>query len=177
MATSGKIIYNTNSGFKLQWLKTGKDTNGEFVQCRMWVNPKAYMPVRHIHPNQIETFEVVSGTLKIECDGVIKSLQSKESFTVPKGKPHQWWNQSDSSELEMIVTMTPAHNWDIQMEQTFGIMNEKGKLSFLQVMTMQKEYEMYIAGLPIPIQKIISAILYPIVRLRGLKKFYPEYNS
>ena len=177
MATAGKTIHNNISGFKLQWLKTANDTNGEYVQCRMWIDPKAYMPIRHIHPHQTETFEVVKGSLKLECDGITTILLRNGNFTVPKGKPHQWWNSSDSSELEFIVTMTPAQNWDIQMEQTFGIMNDKGNLSFMQVMAMQKEYEMYIAGPPIVLQNLLSTILYPISRLMGLKKYYPEYSS
>jgi hypothetical protein len=134
------------------------------------------MPVRHIHPNQTETFEIVTGNLRIECNGTTRVLGQNESFTVPKAKPHQWWNESQMEELEMIVTMTPARNWETQMEQIFGIMNTKGKLSFLQIMAMVKEYEMYIAGPPMFIQYLLSSILYPVARLKGIKKFYPEYS-
>ena len=77
----------------------------------------------------------------------------------------------------MIVTMTPAANWETQMEQVFGIMNAKGKLSFLQIMALLKEYEMYIAGPPLFVQKLMSTILTPIARMKGLKSFYPEYSQ
>ena len=176
MAKAEETIENRIAGFKLQWLQTAGDTNGAFVKCRMWLTPGAYMPVRHIHPSQEETFEIVKGVLRLECDGTIKELTVGESFTVPKGQPHQWWNSSSTEELEMLVTMTPALNWETQMEQVFGIMNSKGKLSFLQVMAFANEYEMYIAGPPLFIQKIMSKILYPVGRIKGLKKFYPEYS-
>jgi mannose-6-phosphate isomerase-like protein (cupin superfamily) len=177
MATAGATIQNKIAGFKLQWLQTAKDTNGAIVKCRMWIEPKAFMPVRHLHPGQAETFEVEKGSLKVECDGSVKMLKEGEAFTVPQGQPHQWWNGSDTEELQMIITMTPAKNWETQMEQVFGIMNSKGKMSFLQIMAMLQEYEMYIAGPPLFIQKIMSTVLYPIARLRGLKKFYPEYSN
>ena len=176
MATSGQTIQNNIAGFRLQWLKTAADTNGAFVKCRMWLKPAAYMPVRHLHPRQAETFEIVKGHLKVECDSMKKVIATGSSFTVPNGKPHQWWNESDADELEMIVTMTPAYNWETQMEQVFGIMNAKGKLSFLQIMAMQKEYEMYIAGPPVAIQKVMSTVLYPVAAIMGFKKFYPEYS-
>ena len=176
MATAGQTIQNKIAGFKLQWLQTAKDTNGAFVKCIMWLAPGAYMPVRHLHPRQTENFEIVNGELKVECNGEIKILQAGENLSVPQNKPHQWWNTSSTVELQMIITMTPALNWETQMEQIFGIMNDKGKLSFLQIMAMVREYEMYIAGPPIFLQKIMSTVLYPVARMRGIKKFYPNYS-
>ena len=134
------------------------------------------MPVRHVHPRQTETFEVIQGNLKIECSGTIRVLGPGETFTVAKGKPHQWWNSADDKDLEMRVTMTPARNWETQMEQVFGIMNAKGKLSFLQIMAMANTYEMYVAGPPLPLQKIMSFLLYPLARLKGIKEYYPEFS-
>lgn len=177
MAIAREMIENRVAGFKLQWLQTAKDTNGAFVKCRMWLAAGACMPVKHLHPGQSETFEIVKGTFRLECNGITKQLRKGDSFTVPKGKPHQWWNESQTEELEMLVTMTPARNWETQMEQVFGIMNKAGKLSFLQIMAMANEYEMYIAGPPLFIQKIMSSILRPVARMKGVKKFYPEYSS
>ena len=177
MATAGQTIQNKVAGFKLQWLQTAKDNNGAFVKCMMWLAPGAYMPVRHLHPRQTENFEIVNGELKIECAGETKILHQGENFTVPQGKPHQWWNTSSTDELQMIITMTPSQNWETQMEQVFGIMNDKGKLSFLQIMAMVREYDMYIAGPPLIFQKILSTVLYPVARIRGIKKFYPGYST
>ena len=61
-------------------------------------------------------------------------------------------------------------------EQIFGICNKKGELSFLQIMVMSKEYDMVIAGPPMFVQKIMRAVLSPIGRLLGYKKYYPEYS-
>ena len=112
----------------------------------------------------------------MECDGQIMYLKPGEKFTIDKGKPHQWWNESDSLEAQVIFTIEPAGKFELMQEQIFGICNAKGKLSFLQIMVMAKEYDMIIAGPPIFIQKAMWAVLSPIGRLLGIKKYYPEYS-
>ncbi len=176
MAIAGKIITNKVTGEKLKYLRTSSDTNGKLVQFELWVSPKGHVPVRHIHPRQSETVEVKSGVLKVECDGKIMYLQPGENFVIEKGKPHQWWNESDSEEVHAIFSIEPPYKFETMQEQIFGICNKKGKLSFLQIMVMAKEYEMVIAGPPFFVQKIMRAVLSPIGRILGFKKFYPEYS-
>lgn len=177
MATKGQYLTNKVTGEKLQWLQTAKDTNGNLVQFESWFTPKAFMPVRHLHPRQTETFEVKSGVFKVECDGTIHYLKAGDTFTIEKGKPHQWWNESDTEEANVILTVEPAYNFEVMMEQIFGIYNKTGKLDFLQIMVMAKTYEMIIAGPPVFIQKMMWVILGIIGCLLGYKKFYPEYSA
>ena len=138
------------------------------------------MPVRHLHPSQSESMEVISGVFKVECDGDIKYMKymkTGEKFTIDKGKPHQWWNESDSQEAHVIFTIEPAKKFEIMQEQIFDICNVKGKLSFLQIMGMVKEYDMVIAGPPFILQKLMRAVVVPIVRMLGLRKYYPEFSD
>lgn len=176
MAIEGQIITNKVTGEKLKYLRTSKETNGRLTQFVLWVSPKGFMPVRHLHPTQSETIEVISGVFKVECDGVIKHMQPGEKFTIEKGKPHQWWNDSEEETVQAIFTIEPANKFEVMQEQIFGICNAKGKLGFLQIMVMAKEYDMVIAGPPIFIQKIMSAVLSPIGRLLGYRKYYAEYS-
>jgi quercetin dioxygenase-like cupin family protein len=176
MAISGQIISNKVTGEKLKYLQTSDDTDKKFTQFRLWVSPKGNVPMRHIHPDLSETVEVISGVFKVECDGQIMYLKPGEKFTIEKGKPHQWWNESDSQQAQVIFTIEPAGKFEVMQEQIFGICNAKGKLSFLQIMVMAKEYDMIIAGPSLFIQKLMWAVLSPIGRLLGLKKYYPEYS-
>jgi len=177
MATAGQIITNKVTGEKLKYLQTAEETNGRLTQFDLWVSPKGNVPVRHIHPAQSETVEVISGIFKVECNGDIKYLKPGEKFTIDKGKPHQWWNESDSEEVHIIFTIEPSNKFEEMQNQIFGICNKKGKLSFLQIMVMAKEYDMIIAGPPVFVQKIMRAVLSPIGRLLGYKKYYPEYSN
>ena len=176
MATAGQIITNKVTGEKLKWLQTAKDTDGNLLQFELWVSPGGFMPVRHIHPSQSETIDVKSGIFKLEYDGHYQYLKSGETVFVEPGRPHQWWNESDSEEANVIITVQPAKNFEVMMEQIFGICNKKGGLSFLQIMTMAKKYEMVIAGPPVFFQKIMSIILSPIAIILGYKDYYPEYS-
>jgi len=176
MATVGQIITNKVTGEKLKYIRTSKDTNGKLVQFELWVAPKGNVPVRHLHPKQSETVDVISGEFKVECDGQILYLKPGQKFTIEKGKPHQWWNESNSIEAHVIFNIEPAGKFELMQEQIFGICNRKGELSFLQIMVMAKEYDMVIAGPPIFLQKIMRAVLAPIGRLLGYKKYYPEYS-
>lgn len=177
MAIAGQILTNQVSGEKLQYIETAKDTNGQLTKFNLWVSPKGYMPVRHLHPQQTERFEVVSGVFKVECAGKIIHLQPGEKFFIEKGIPHQWWNESEQDEAHVVITLEPALNFEIMQEQIFGICNSRGELSFLQIMAMAKEYEMIIAGPPIWLQQVMWAVLGPIGRMLGYKKYYPEYSG
>jgi quercetin dioxygenase-like cupin family protein len=177
MATAGQTITNNVTGEKLKWLKLGTDTNGNLMQFELCVAPKGHMPVRHIHPTQSESFEVKSGIFKVECGGHYHHLKSGESVLVEPGQPHQWWNESESEEANVIITVQPAKNFEVHMEQIYGIFNKTGRLSFLQIMTMAKKNEMVLAGIPFFIQKIMRAILSPIGKILGYKDYYPEYSS
>jgi quercetin dioxygenase-like cupin family protein len=176
MATAGQIITNTATGEKLKWLQTAKDTNGALLQMELQVAPKGFMPVRHIHIDQTETFEIKSGTFKLECDGEVRYLKAGEKFTIGKGKPHQWWNDSDSEELLVVVSIEPANNFEVMMEQIFGYCSANGELDFLQIMAMAKKYNMVIAGPPVVVQKIMHVVVGPVARLLGRKEYYPEYS-
>lgn len=74
------------------------------------------MPVRHLHPSQSETVEVISGIFKIECDGAIKYLKPGEKFTIEKSKPHQWWNESELETVQAIFTIEPANKFEVMQE-------------------------------------------------------------
>jgi len=52
MAQKGQIIFNKATGEKLLWLQTAADTGGKLLQFELWVSPKGFMPVRHIHRAQ-----------------------------------------------------------------------------------------------------------------------------
>ena len=175
--SEGKIITNKVTGEKVQFLKTTEETNGEYFQFELWISPKGFMPMRHLHKKYAEKVEVKSGVLKVEHEGEIKYLGAGDTFNIEKGKRHQWWNESDTETVNAIFTITPAHRFEVMLEQIFGISNEKGALSFWQIMAMANEYDMIIAGPPIFLQKIMNTLLAPIANLMGYRKYYPKYSQ
>jgi hypothetical protein len=73
-------------------------------------------------------------------------------------------------------------NTETFLEQFFGLGNDNktkadGTPSFLQIMAMVNEYEIYVAGPPLPIQKIMGVVLGGLARWLGYKKYYSQYSS
>lgn len=181
MAKKGQTISNAPTGERITWLETAADTGGKRLVFDFSVAPNGKLPVEHLHPRQDETFEVRKGTLSVLLKGEIVHLKPGDGLTIPRGVPHRWWNASDSETAEMQVTFTPALNTETFLEQFFGLGNNgktkpDGTPSFLQIMAMANEYEIYIAGPPLPIQKIMGLVIGGLARLLGYRKFYPEYS-
>jgi mannose-6-phosphate isomerase-like protein (cupin superfamily) len=182
MAKKGQTIANKKTGEKLTWLETSKDTNGKYLKFDFEVSPKGKLPVVHFHPNQSETFSIKSGTLTIKQKGQIVVLKPGDSITIEKGVPHQWWNDSVSEPAKLVVTFEPALNTEVFLEQFFGLGNDNktkadGTPNFLQIMAMANAYEIYVAGPPLTIQKVMGFVLGGIARIIGYKKYYPKYSQ
>ena len=178
----GKTISNKITGEKITWIETSADTNGKHILFEFEVAPKGCVPVRHIHPSQNEHFEIVSGSLRLELNGETKQLNASDKIVIPKGQPHQWWNDSTDTAVKMKVKFEPALKTEIFFEQFFGLANDgktkaDGSPKFLQIMAMTNEYDIYISGPPVPAQKIMSFVLGGLARLAGYKKYYEKYSD
>lgn len=182
MATKNVSIQNKITGEKITWLETDRDTGGKKLVFLFEVAPKGKLAVRHFHPNQTETFKIIQGKFTVEVAGEVKVLSPGNELTIPKNVPHFWQNESDTEATEMLVTFEPALNTQTFLEQFFGLCNEgktapDGNPKFLQIMAMVNEYQLYVAGPPLPVQKIMGFVLGGFGRLLGYKKFYKEYSQ
>ncbi len=182
MATKGQVIENKVTGERVTFLETASDSDGNRLRFLLSVKPGGFVTVNHVHPSQHEKFEMKKGVLKVLKGKETLYLKSGEDVLIPKGTPHQWWNESDSEIAELEVEFTPAGKMEIFLEQYFGLANDdkcdaKGTPVFLQIMSFSNEYELYISGPPVFIQKTMSAVLGSVGRLMGYKKYYPHYAA
>ncbi|AEV98806.1 hypothetical protein A4D02_09670 [Niastella koreensis] len=182
MAKQNEQIQNKVTGEKITWLKTAANTNGAFLQFKMTLAPGGYLPVKHLHPNQQEQFTVKKGLFKVESGKQERFLKPGDSITIEKGKPHRFWNALPNEETELEVKFTPALNTEVFLEQFFGLSNDDktkadGTPAFLQLMSMANTYEIYVAGPPLWLQKVMGVVLGGIGRLLGYKKYYKKYSS
>ncbi len=182
MATQGQSLSNQVTGEKITWLETAADTQGQYLRFNFEVAPKGRVAVRHIHPQQDETFEVSKGAFHIEVNGQTTVLVAGQKLTIPKGQPHSWWNDSATEATQLVTTFIPALKSETFFEQFFGLSNDgktdaKGSPTFLQLMAMVNEYQLYIAGPPIFIQKLMGKTIGGIARMIGYKKFYKAYRN
>lgn len=47
------------------------------------------LPPEHLHPRQVERFEVLKGAIRAIVDGAERRYGAGDSFEVPAGTPHQ----------------------------------------------------------------------------------------
>lgn len=76
--------------------KAAAETGGEYVEIEMELPPGCDAPPPHIHPQQVEGYEVLEGNFDVMVDGQRRTLGPGESASVPRGTLHTFRNRSDS---------------------------------------------------------------------------------
>ncbi|TGL62055.1 cupin domain-containing protein [Leptospira sarikeiensis] len=152
----------------------------KYSEAELFLQPGGAIPKPHIHPNYDETFTVKKGKLTVMSGGVTYELGPGESFTVPKGTPHQPFNHGEE-ELNAIVKVNPSEKWAFFLTQIHGFFTEKETprnniAFFLQAMLVTGYYEdTYLASPPVEVQKILSFLISPTARLFGFRSWKKEY--
>ncbi|WP_080058529.1 cupin domain-containing protein [Spirosoma aerolatum] len=148
------------------------------VQIQGNVKPHAAGPAEHVHTGFDEPFSVSSGTLSLLVDGKIKRLRAGESFTVPHGTYHKFFNETDS-----IATATgdaPAE-FVFVLTQLYGLMNTDpsifSSLRFLlQLAVWGNDFDSYLKEGPPPIVvKTLKFLALPIAKIAGYQYANPAY--
>ena len=88
------------------FIKTSEETNGEYslIEIQLY---RSDGPPLHFHRNFSEKFEVTDGTLYLQVGKEKKILKQGDSFTVPKGVPHRFYNLNDDL-VKFNITFKPG---------------------------------------------------------------------
>ena len=88
MAHAGQEIVG-HAGFRLRLIRTGAETGGGLLEMEASYGGDADLPPEHLHPSQVERFEVLEGAVRAVIDGVERRYAEGETFEVSLGTPHQ----------------------------------------------------------------------------------------
>jgi quercetin dioxygenase-like cupin family protein len=182
MPQKGQILVNPISGDSYEFLETSNDTNGERIAIKMVLKTKGLLVPNHFHVLQDETFEVLEGKLTIWFDGKIHILNAGETMTLPKGKSHNHYNDSDET-LTMIQTVTPALDFEYLMENLIGLASDglmkNGKAGIFQELVTLKylDSKSFLADVPVGVQKVLMNTVAPISRMFGYRAVYKKYSG
>jgi mannose-6-phosphate isomerase-like protein (cupin superfamily) len=125
MSRAGQVIESTPTGERIRFLETGRETAGELLRADLSIRPHGAVAAAHVHPNQEERFEVVSGTLRIRIGRRWRAVGPGDIVVVAPGTPHIIRNDADV-EGTVIVEFRPALRTEIFLEHAFAIMNVHG---------------------------------------------------
>ncbi|MFC7136635.1 cupin domain-containing protein [Halobaculum litoreum] len=172
------------SGKRVRYLDTADRTDGEAARFEMWLAPppESAGPMRHVHPEQDEDLEVVAGTLGVWHEGTTRTLGPGESVTIPAGDAHRFWNAGDD-ELHLIGEVRPALDTEAFMYVTYGLAGDHlatasgMPLNPLLLAPVLAEYDdlLYLAVVPVWLQKLAIRLVAPAGRALGYGASYPEY--
>lgn len=182
MPEVGEILIDKATGSTYEFIETGMETRGERVTLKITMKEKGRLVPDHIHLLQNETFKILKGELTCIENGKEKTLKKGEHILLEKGIPHNHYNTS-SNPVEYIQTIEPAFDIDFFIENYIKSLNS-GRIknrepSFLQKMATLKYLDSptLLAGIPLPIQKVLVNLLGPLAKMFGYRALYQEYTG
>ncbi|WP_129714810.1 cupin domain-containing protein [Pedobacter sp. SYP-B3415] len=90
-----RSIYNPALKETIIFRKTAKDTNGEYSELEISLEPGGGNPM-HYHKSYTELFTAIDGQLGLELKSGRKVLlEPGESYLVKRGESHRFFNQSN----------------------------------------------------------------------------------
>jgi mannose-6-phosphate isomerase-like protein (cupin superfamily) len=175
---TGDTIENPVTGERITFLATSADTDGEAVVIETVVEPDGFVAAAHVHPNQEERFQIVSGTLGLKVDDEEIVAGPGETLTVPAGTPHRFWN-AGAEEVRFRCEIRPALQFERLLETMFalaadGKTNRKGMPNPLRLAVIARAH-FDIVRLPFPpafVQRLGLALGAPVGRLLGYAPTY-----
>jgi quercetin dioxygenase-like cupin family protein len=190
MARSGDTIENPVTRERLTFLATRRETGGELLRFEHIFAPGGFVPAAHLHPQQEERFEVISGSPRFRIGEEEQAARPGETLVVPPGVPHTWWNAGED-ETRVIVEVRPALRTELIFETHYGLardgkLNRKALPNPLSTAVLAQEFEdevrvapqkdILLSRLPAPVIEILIAVLAPLGRLLGYRGTYPRYS-
>lgn len=177
MLRTGDCIENPRTGQRVTFLVTAEDSGGELVRMESYSPPGPFEPV-HVHPEQLSTAEVLSGSLLFLVDGKEVRLGAGSRLEIPAGTPHTFRNEGPE-EAHWTGDFRPA----LQIADFFetlcelarrGDLNARGLPSMLQLSLSVPAFgrEIRLTSPPWPVQRLALAPFAPLARLRGLQPAY-----
>lgn len=192
MSRCGDVYENRVTGEYAVILRGTEDRGDGPGIVHLRGRPGAAVVGEHYHPSIIEKFTVISGRLDARIAGRNQSLQPGQSAIVEPGVVHDWWNSSQSEDVDVLIeidrapgtTTIDSHRFELLIGTLFGLANDgkvdrKGRPSPLQGAVIAREFaDVIVFTSPPPaVQKIVLAVLAPLGRSLGYRAIYPQYSK
>jgi quercetin dioxygenase-like cupin family protein len=105
--------------------RAGADAGGEEVEMEFVLPAGCVPPPPHIHPAQVEAYEVLEGSLAVVIDGAWQTLGPGQSASVPVGALHTFANRSGET-VRVRNWHRPALRFEDFIERTSTILRAAG---------------------------------------------------
>jgi quercetin dioxygenase-like cupin family protein len=180
MIHAGDTIANPVTGERMTFLKTSRQTGGEYLLVEVAVEPNGFVAAAHMHPKQTERFEVVDGEIEFTVGGETVTAGAGEVVVVEPGTAHRFRNVGDTV-ARFTCEVRPALQFEQLLETMFalaadGKTNRKGMPNPLRLAVIANAHfdDVRLPFPPVWMQRAGLAAGAPVGRLLG---FTPTYES
>jgi mannose-6-phosphate isomerase-like protein (cupin superfamily) len=105
--------------------RPASETGGESVESEFVLPSGCVAPPPHVHPSQVETYEVLEGRLDVVIDGVWRTLEPGDTAAVPVGALHTFRNRHGVT-ARVRNWHRPALQFEDFIERMSGTLQEAG---------------------------------------------------
>jgi mannose-6-phosphate isomerase-like protein (cupin superfamily) len=180
-AGRSRTIYNPMIGDHATFLKSTEETNGESLLIRVELPAHGgAKTARHLHLQSAETFVVIEGELTVENGSDVVVLKVGDSATAAPRAHHRYLSASDLP-CVFEVEIRPAGRTEDGLRLIYGLARDgrSGPNSVprnpLELALGAQYSDMYLASLPVWVQKAIFGGLASIARMVGTEKRFARY--
>ncbi len=100
-------------------------SGGEYVEMEFVLPDGCVPPPPHVHPEQVESYEVIEGSFDVMVDGEWKTLSPGEAASVPAGTMHTFRNRSGGT-VRVRNWHRPAKRFEHFIERMYSSLDEAG---------------------------------------------------
>jgi quercetin dioxygenase-like cupin family protein len=119
----GDVLEMEPLGLRAKILRSAQDTDGELLEMKVTGRPRGFLAQRHVHPEQVERLEVISGVIKVSMNGRAHVLREGQSIEVPAGTPHTQTPVGDGAGV-VRIQVEPAGRTQAFMERLASLSAE-----------------------------------------------------
>jgi quercetin dioxygenase-like cupin family protein len=169
------------SGDSMELLETAHTTAGACVRARIVFATTGSRVPAHLHPRQVETYEVISGSLTYLLNGAKHTAPAGTIVHLPQGVAHQHYCEGPEDAVT-VQTMTPGLDFDYILETIFGL-GAEGRLRGVNVIVqglvlIQRMKAAFVfAAYPVWLQKTLARIVTPVAYRLGYRAVYRRFSG
>jgi len=183
MARAGQAISNPVSGERVEYRQTSAATGGQLLQWVHVLEPGRRVPADHVHWAQQERFEILSGTATVRLGKQTLILKPGDDLVIPAGIAHGLRNEG-TDQLRVLTDLRPAMRTEHYFETVFGLahdgkVDKRGLPNLLRGSVIVRDLgeQSGVAGVPMGLTNVLSALFALVGRRLGYRAVYPEYTD
>jgi uncharacterized protein YndB with AHSA1/START domain/quercetin dioxygenase-like cupin family protein len=182
MAKSGDVLKMDALGVEVHVRRTGEETAGELAEFDVIGRARGFIAQPHIHTDQVERHEVITGAMRLVIDGRDHILRAGEAMEVPAGVSHRQL-PGDDGQGHVRVQARPAGS-TIEFLERVSELSRDGRINRLGLPTPLAVAEVVrdfghsgrATYPPAPVQRALSALILGVASLGRPYVFVDEWD-